>query len=568
MVHDTAAQAWCEITWREIGERADRFRAAIVAVGLEAGDRVALLLPNGIDWVCFDMAALSLGLVVVPLYSYDSPANHAFILKHSGARLALVDTTERWEAIVALHEPVPNLEQIWVRDASSSELPAPLRRLAGVLPATAALPARISVGPDDLATLIYTSGTTGRPKGVMLTHAAILWNAEGVTDFITPLEDDVFLSFMPLAHAFERTVGYYLPMMAGATVAYARSVDMLRADLATVRPTVFVSVPRLYERTYAATRDQAARNVLKRLLLDLTARLGWRRFEWEQGRASKPGLLSRLIGAVLNQLVARRVLMAFGGRLRVAVSGGAGLPREIFRFMIGMGLPLVEGYGLTEAAPVVTATTLEDNLPGSAGRPLKGCEIRLSEQSELLVRSPSIMRGYWNDPEATAAAFDADGFLNTGDIADIRDGRLFIRGRLKEIIVLSTGENINPDPIETAVQHDPLVEQVCILGDGKPFPVAFLVLKKDRWKRLAGRLKVDPNEPNAATIKAEILKRIARNLKDFSKPSQIRGVHLVLESWTVREGLLTPTLKVKRYAIEAKYPEEFAALYAGHAVFD
>ena len=368
LVYDAEERAWSAITWRSIGECAGKFQTAMERLGLQRGDRVALLLPNGIDWVSFDMAALSLGLVVVPLYSYDSPSNHSFILNHSGARLALIDTRKHWEAIAASDEPVPATEQIWVREDPSGPLPEPLKRLADVLPEIGAPLPDIVAKPEDLATLIYTSGTTGRPKGVMLSHAAILWNAEGVTKFIAPSQSDVFLSILPLAHAFERTIGYYVPIMAGATVAYARSVELLREDLATVQPAVFLSVPRLYERIYAAIRDRAARKVLKRLLLAVTVRIGWQHFEWNQGRRPRPGILSRLVRPLLHHLVARPILMAFGGRTRVAVSGGAPLPREVARFLIGLGLPLVEGYGLTEAAPVVTATALEDNLPGSAGR--------------------------------------------------------------------------------------------------------------------------------------------------------------------------------------------------------
>ncbi len=568
MTYDADAQTWREITWRAMAARADRFRAAMEALGLEFGDRVALLIPNGIDWVCFDMAALRLGLVVVPLFSYDSPSNHAFILRDSGARLVLVDTTERWQAIADLDEPLTDIEQVWVRDGSSAPLAHPLKQLADLLPEPAVPSTEILVRPDDLATLIYTSGTTGRPKGVRLSHAAMLWNAYGVAKFITPRSDDVFLSVLPLAHAFERTVGYYLPMLAGATVAYARSVELLREDFSTVRPTAFVSVPRLYERIHAAIRDPAAHGWIVRRLVDIAARVGWQHFEWKQGRASRPSVFIQIARIVLNQLLTKRVLGVFGGRLRVAASGGAALPRDVSQFLIGLGLPLVEGYGLTEAAPVVTATALTDNFPGSVGRPLEGCEIRLSDEGELLVRSPGLMQGYWNDPQRTAAAFDANGFLKTGDIAEIRDGRVFIRGRLKQIIVLSTGENINPEPIEAAIQRDPLVQHACVIGDGKPFAIAVMVLHQGPWQRLAEDLNVDPSVPNLPVVKAELMKRISSRLEDFPKPAQIGGIHLVLDSWTVQNGRLTPTLKVKRRAIEADYLGEIRALYAGHAHFE
>jgi len=562
MAYDRDEAAWREITWAEIGKHVNRFQAAMAALDLRKGDRVAILMPNGIDWVGFDIAALGLGLAVVPLYAHDSPSNHAYILNHSGARLAFIDTRAHWDAIAALNDPLDGVEHCWVRETPSAPLPSPLRSIADALPEDTTPSPDIVPEPDDLATIVYTSGTTGRPKGVMLSHAAILWNAEGVTDFITPEPNDIFLSFLPLAHAFERTVGYYLPMMGGATIAYARSIELLRKDLAIVRPTVFLSVPRLYERIHATIREQAARSPIKRLLLDLTVRLGWHRFEWEQGRGRKPGLLNRLAGMLMQRLVARRILSAFGGRIRVSVSGGAPLPRDVARFLIGMGLPLVEGYGLTEAAPVVTATALEDNLPGSVGRPLKGSQLRLSDQKELLVRSPGIMQRYWKDDEATRAAIDADGFLRTGDIAEIREGRVFIRGRLKEIIVLSTGENINPDPIEAAILDDPLFEQACVVGDSRPAAGAILVLNTERWSELAAEREFDPRAPNTEPVRAEVLKRIAAALSDFSRPSQIRRVYLELEPWTIDSGMLTPTFKVKRHTVATRYAEKIDALYA------
>lgn len=568
MAHDPGEGIWQEVSWRDVANRAARFRAAMEARDLEKGDRIAVLLPNGVDWVCVDMAALSLGLVVVPLYTHDSASNQAYILDNADVRLAVIDTHARWAAIAALGEPMSSLEEVWIRNEGAGVADGRVRRLAEVLPDLAPTLRRAAADPQDLATLIYTSGTTGRPKGVMLSHAAILWNAEAVTRFVAPKREDVFLSFLPLAHAFERTVGYYLPMMAGATVAHARSVELLRQDLKTVRPTVFLSVPRLYERIYKAIHERSPRYGLRRALLHLEARLGWADFEWQQGRGPRPEMLSRVLKRLLDRLVARHILDAFGGRVRVSVSGGAALPPRVARFLIGMGLPLVEGYGLTEAAPVVTAASLEDNFPGSVGRALPGSEIHVAGGRELLVRSPSIMQGYWKDEAATAAAITEDGWLRTGDIAEIRDGRVFIRGRLKEIIVLSNGENINPDPMETAILRDPAIEQACVLGEGKPFPVAVLVLEQTRWAEFAGESKLDPANPNVPSVTAEILKNMRKNMKDFPKPAQIRAVHLLLDPWTIDEGLLTPTLKVKRHAVEARYTAEITSLYGTHAVLD
>ena len=368
--YDPIAENWCDHSWNAIAARVDRFRAALAQEELEAGDRVAILLPNGIDWVCLDMAAHASGLIVVGLYPHDTAASNAYILGHSEARLVLLDNEARRQSLWPLRSEFPSLERMWIRDVGAGpDTPTSgpvVRKLADVLANVSEPPLPHPAAPSDLATLIYTSGTTGRPKGVMLSHFALLWNAQASAAVIPPRRDDVFLSVLPLAHAFERTVGYYLPMMGGCTVAYARSAEDLREDFVAVRPTAMLGVPLLFERMSAAIRTNVAGSFAKRTLLRIAAFLGWRRFEAAQHRA-RPGLAARLLWPILKQYVAVPVLAAFGGRLRVAISGGAPLDQDVARLLIGLGLPLVEGYGLTEAAPVVSANELDDNLPGSVG---------------------------------------------------------------------------------------------------------------------------------------------------------------------------------------------------------
>ena len=396
----------------------------------------------------------------------------------------------------------------------------------------------------------------------MLSHFAILWNCEATAKFIPPFRNDVFLSFLPLAHAFERTLGYYLAMMGGSTVAYARSVETLRDDLLAIRPTVFLAVPRIYERIYEAIRREADQHPIKGVLIRRTAEVGWQLREGRRGRGPTHRLMWRFLWPLLDKLVARRILGAFGGRLRVAVSGGASLRSEIARFLMGLGLPLIEGYGLTEAAPVVTATTLDDSLPGSVGVPLHGLHIKLGEHNELLVRSPSTMKGYWQDPVATGRAIDADGWLRTGDIAEIRDGRVYISGRLGERLALSTGEKVMASTIEAAIKQDPLFEQVCVLGEGRPCLTAAISLNVRAWSSFASTFGLDPQVPNSRDAVDIILRRIGELLSALPAYSQVRAVHLVLEPWTIQHGLVTPTLKVKRWAVEEKYRQEIQRLYA------
>jgi long-chain acyl-CoA synthetase len=534
------------------------------AAALEEGDRVAIQLPNGTDWVALDIAAMASGLITVPIYTHDSLSNAAHILANSGARLVVLDTWEQWTALAALGARFPGLRHVWFRQAdtaNASDAPAgpAVASLAGSLSSTTEAIREPKLSADATATLIYTSGTTGPPKGVMLSHFAILWNCEAATRFIAPLPDDVFLSFLPLAHAFERTLGYYLPMMGGATVAYARSVDTLREDLRTICPTVLLAVPRIYERVEESIRQESDRSHIKGALVRLTADIGWQRHEARQRRGPVPGLGRRLLWPFLDRFVARRLLGALGGRLRVAASGGASLPPDTARLLVGLGLPLVEGYGLTEAAPVVTATRLNEIVPGSVGRPLHGLDIKLGPQDELLVRTPSVMRGYWQDETATAAAIDVDGWLRTGDVAEIRDGQIFIKGRLGERVALSTGEKVMASAVEAAIQRDPLFDQACVIGEGRPCLVAVVSLNPRRWTSAASELGVDARAPTMAS--AAILQRINRLLCDLPRHAQVRAVHPVLEPWTIQQGVLTPTLKIKRQAVEERYADEIAALY-------
>lgn len=536
--------------------------------GLRPGDRAAVLLPNGTDWVAFDLAAMANGLVTVALYAHDSPEGLAFVLADSGARLCLIDTAARWSTLAPLVDANGALEHVWVREGLDGIPVSPpgRRRLSTFLGALAeSRPdnSALSCAPQDVATIVYTSGTTGRPKGVMLTHSAILWNAEANAKLIPPLPSDVFLSILPLAHAFERTIGYYLSMMGGSRVVYARSVERLQEDLATIRPTVLVAVPRLYERIYEAVRREAEASSLKRRIVALAASLGWKLYERRHNRGPAPGLVARwMLWPLLERFVASKVLAAFGGRLRVAMSGGATLPTKVAQFFVGLGLPLIEGYGLTEAGPVVTSTAIEHSLPGSVGRPLYGLEVRFGEQSELMVRSPSVMQGYWQNKQATAQALSPDGWLGTGDIAEIRNGSIFITGRLKEILVLSTGEHVAPSAVEAAIQNDPLFEQVCVIGDRWPSVVAILVLNREGWLLLARDLAVDPADLNVPVATDAILSRISAQTGGLPPIWQVRAILATVTPWTIGDGSLTPTLKVKRRVIEERFKEKIDSLYS------
>jgi len=539
-----------------------------MAEGLEPGDRVAISLRNCVDWVAFDQAALGLGLVVVPLYTTDNPDNLAHILADSGSRLLLIESEPSWAALAERSEGLPGLRRVLCPSHSQGATSIPTgtryRPLGEWLPEVGDVPIDRVRDPDSLATLVYTSGTTGPPKGVMLSHRAILWDAEAVQRRIPALATDLFLSFLPLAHAFERTLGYYLPMMAGARVAYARSVEQLRHDLVAVRPTILLSVPRVYERVYLAIQTKLGGPGLRRLLFETAVAIGWRRFQAAQGRARPPGAVARLLWSVLAPRVAQPILERLGGRIRVAVSGGAPLSPAVARLFVGLGLPLTEGYGLTEAAPVVSGTAPEDWTPGSVGGALPGIEVAVSPKGELLVRAPSIMSGYWGRPEATRDAIDSAGWLHTGDLAEIEDGSIRIRGRLKEILVTSSGEKVPPADMELALTLDPLFDQALVLGEGRPYLAALLVLNPQVWARVAPGLGLDPSDGGSLAdgrALKHVQARVRERLKGFPGYAQVRAVHLMQEPWTIENGLLTPTLKIRRERLASRFAAEIQGLY-------
>jgi long-chain acyl-CoA synthetase len=586
---DEAHGAWAVVTWHAFAQRVTRAASALAALGLPRGARVALLLPNGIDAVAIDQALLAGAAVPVPMHAIDNPESIAYILGDSEAALLVAQTEAQWRAIEATGAVPASLRQVVLMQriapdgsratpAASPSSPAAVpaspdivsfddwlaRGDARAVDREAAAPA----GPaeDELAALVYTSGTTGKPKGVMLTHRNVVSNVSAVLQRVAPRADDVFLSFLPLSHTFERTAGYYVPIASGACVAFARSVALLAEDLVTVRPTILVSVPRIYERVYAAVQAAVAPSAPKRILFAWAQAVGWRRFCRVQrlpveGRV--PAALDALAWPLLSRLVAQPLLARFGGRLRVAVSGGAALSKPIAHCFLGLGLPIVQGYGMTESSPVVAANAPDDNDPATVGRVLAGIEVRIGENHELQVRGPNVMRGYWKREEDKARSF-VDGWLRTGDQAVIEGGRIRIIGRLKEIIVTATGEKIAPIDLELAITADPLFEQACVFGENRPFISAIVVLAAGPWRALAASLGVDPALPASLAgprVREAALQRIRDATRSFPHYAQPRVVALTLEPWTIENTLITPTLKLKRNNISARFADVIEGLY-------
>jgi long-chain acyl-CoA synthetase len=567
--YDTETRTWRDTRWREVGEQVARWRAALAAEGLGPGERVAVHLHNSKEWVYFDQAALACGLVVVPLYTDDRPDNIAWITENSAIRLLLVQDAGSWKRLAPALAGQDHLQRILILRSGSGDAPetvlqdSRVRYVSDWLPERGEPLVQRDADPHALASIVYTSGTTGRPKGVMLSHHNMLSIAHSALTMIDVYQEDLFLSFLPLSHTLERTAGYYLPVMAGSGVAYARSILQLGEDLLHIRPTVLIAVPRIFERVFARIQGQMDRQSgLKRRLFRLTTEVGWHRFQRQQQRAGwHPKLLT---WPLLSRLVAARVTERLGGRLRMAVSGGAALSMPIAKTFIGLGVPILQGYGLTETSPVISVNVPEDNDPGSVGIPLKGVEVRIGENDELQVKTPGMMQGYWNNHVATGEIIDAEGWLHTGDQASIERGHIYITGRIKDILVMSNGEKIPPMDMELAISLLPVVDQALVIGEGESWLAAILVLNPEEWGALARRHLLDPDDEASqldARLHKDLLKGIKGTLKDFPGYAKIRRLILTCEPWTVDNGLLTPTLKVKRSRVLERFADAIGELY-------
>lgn len=565
-------KTWKTINVKETVEQITRWRHALVKEGLTKGDRCAMLLPNGINAILFDQSVLANALVPVPLHAVDTAGSSSYIINDSGAKLLVTGRLNRWEAIrdtedhpalrtvVITGEPVQEhqdgnvrvvgLDQ-WLAEGNGTELPA-------------------GPEPQDLAALVYTSGTTGKPKGVMLTHRAILTNVTGVLQNLCPEPEDVWLSFLPLSHTFERTTTYYTAMGFGNRVAFNRNIGLLADDLKVIRPTIMMSVPRIYEKVYDKIQDALVKKpAFVQKLFHTAVDVGYRRFCRENGLPVQGGFLSLfdpLIAGFLDKKVGAGIRGIFGGRPRIFISGGAAFNPEVSRTFLGLGINILQGYGMTETAPIMSVNKVGDNHPQTVGPALVNIEVRVGENDELQMRGPSLMNGYWNRPTDTKAVFTEDGWLRTGDQADIfSDGHIRIKGRIKEIIVTSTGEKVPPADLEQALESDHLVSQAMVVGENRPYIAALVVLNAQEWKKLAAELKLDADDPLSLETRAArqaVLRRVKAAAAGFPNYAVPRQVRLFLEPWSIENGLMTPTLKLKRGPMRIRFADAIESLYA------
>jgi len=554
---DHHTQQWQSYTWAETRALAAAVQQWLIETGIVAGDRVAIMLPNSVMWVAIDQAAAGLGVITVPLYPNDREDNVHYILEKTGCRLLLIESYEQYELSKNFIREIESLQNIVLTNqVEGVDLPLLRDKINNYQGLVFKCDGCTHKDP---ATIVFTSGTTGRPKGVILSHRNLLINAADSGRAVPVSAEDKLLSFLPLSHTFERTTGYYAPMLHAAEITYTRSIDLLADDLQIVKPTILISVPRIYERVFAKINEQVQRkSVFAQTLFKLTHEIGYKKFCYQQG--TNDWSVAFLIHPLLDRLIAKKIREKLGGRLKFAVAGGAAFSKDLNAFFIGMGINVLQGYGMTESSPVISANRVDQNIVGSVGLALDNVEVKLSSVGELMVRGDSIMLGYWDNEDATKEVLTEDGWLHTGDIARIENEIIYITGRVKDIIVLSNGEKIPPADVEHAICTDPLFDQTIVIGERKPFLSAIVVLNLEQCHLQ----RIDVKNLHSEEVRSELLRRIGQHMDEFPGYAQIYKITATLDPWEVENGLLTPTLKIKRGKVKELFKQEIDQMYVGH----
>ena len=569
---------YCDIGWEEFLAQLRARGRGLLALSLKPGERVAIIAPNSPQWAWADLAIQACGAVSVPVYHTDGVANIIYLLNDSASRMVFV-----WSPLVAAElvqrlPEIPALETIILLNGALEHprilpleqfLRAPDPHLDDLLDR------RLSMGKaDDLASIVYTSGTTGTAKGAMLTHRNFLSNIRSCHTLFDISPQDTCLSFLPLSHVFERMAGYYMMLRKGATIAYAESIDSVPLNLKEVRPTLLISVPRLYEKLYARIMERVVSSPWpKRKIFLATLNLSLRQVAVEQsGGTPSPWL--KFGAGIARRLLNARLQEPLGGRLRYFVSGGAPLARDVAEFFLAAGIPIYEGYGLTETSPVIAANTARALRLGTVGRPIPGTRVRIAEDGEILAAGPGIFRGYWNRPEESAAVL-VDGWFHTGDVGTLdADGFLTITDRKKDLIITSGGENIAPQAIENHLKTDKFIANAMVCGDRRPFLTALLVPNFDNLIRYAHLKQIDflslcdlVNHPRVLELMRRRVEHLQAGVPRFQ---QIKRFTLLSRDFTAEAGEVTPTLKVRRKAVSEKFRHLIDSMYlAGdHGVHD
>jgi long-chain acyl-CoA synthetase len=567
MYKEAGAAEWASKTYREIAGIVERLALGLIDLGIAKGDKVSILSNTRPEWTYFDFAALSVGATVVPIYQTNSPDECQYVLENSDARAVIVEDAEQLAKIRQVRDRCPTLEHVVLMTGEADDaISAAGLADRGASHDTAELEERwSSVAPEDICTLIYTSGTTGPPKGCVISHG----NYRAMLDMVLEVgvlgEDEVTYLYLPLAHSFALLIQFGTVAL-GATLAYwQRDPLKIIPDLAEVRPTYFPSVPRIFEKIYTAA-TAAAENAggMQKAVFNWAIGVGRRMREAERA-GRQPGFLLRKQYEIADRKVLAKIRNLFGGRLKLAVSGAAPISPDILRFFDAAGVLVVEGWGMTETSTAATVATPDDFKFGTVGKPFPGCEIRVADDGEILVRGANIFQGYYKNPKATAETL-VDGWLHTGDIGEIdQDGFVKVTGRKKDIIITAGGKNITPANIEAEIKQHPLVSQCVVIGDRRSYLVALVTLDPEEAEKF-GKEHGLPTDPEALAQAPELRKAIDAHLEEvnakFARVEQVKKIAILPHDLSQEGGELTPTMKVKRNVVAEKHAEEIEGLYA------
>jgi long-chain acyl-CoA synthetase len=565
--------AWVDLSYAALADRVEAFSMGLRELGVQPGQHVAILSENRPEWAITDYACLAARCADVPIYPTLPPRQIEYVLRDSESVVVCVSNATQLAKVDQIRGGLPHLKHVIIFD----KVPAGTHALWFDEVVTRGREARsrypdwkaqaLRAAPDDLATLIYTSGTTGDPKGVMLTHGNITSNVIGGLTVLGLRETDECLSFLPLSHIFERMAGHYCMMRGGVIINYALSVETVSNDMIDRSPTVVLSVPRLYEKIYARVLENAlAGSSVKKQIFFWAKKTAEAWADLALAKQPIPGALA-LKKKVADRLVFSKLKARTGGKLRFFVSGGAPLSADIAKFFYAAGLPIMEGYGLTETSPVITVNTLDNIRIGTVGRPIPRVTVRIAPDGEILTKGPNVMKGYYRKPEATAEVLDADGTFHTGDIGEIDpDGFLKITDRKKDLIVTAGGKNIAPQPIEGRVKSSKFVANAVMLGDKRRFPIMLIVPNLENLKAWAQHKGVTFSDNRTLLENPEVVEKMEREmqvvLRELAHFEMPKKVILLEKDFTVESGELTPTMKVKRRVVEKNYKDRIEALYA------
>ena len=568
---------WRTMTWSELADKTRKTSAGLLALGIGTGDIVGILAENRPEWAMADLGTVSLGAADAPIYPTNLADQITYILNDCAAKVCFVSTKDQLDKVIEARPNVPSLKDIVIFDDIPKEgRPEGVITLAELFERGAGhedaegLEARIgAVEPESLLTLIYTSGTTGPPKGVMLSHRNILTNVEGTYDVMKDIlgTHEESLSFLPMSHSFERTIGYYTALYhARGVINYAESIPKLVANFGELRPTLAASVPRIYEKIYEGVKEiRSSKPPIMQRLIDWAMATGTDYVRYLEDRRPVPAL-ARLKYALAYRIIFRKIYDGLGGRVKFMASGGGPLSAEIARFMRAAGIQVYEGYGLTETSPVLTTNRPDEWRFGSVGKPIKGVEIKIAEDGEILAHGPNIMMGYYNKPDDTAEVIDKEGWFHTGDVGEIdSDGFLKITDRKKDIIVTAGGKNIAPQNIENHLKLCRHIETACVVGDRRKYITALIVPNFEVLRKIAAEKGWGADTPEALVAHKEVMGLIDADIKavnaELPRYETIKKFRLLSTPFSEEDGTLTPTMKVKRRVVDKRYTELIDEMY-------